>query len=387
LGSSGTHSPIAPALIGWHARHGRHDLPWQRERTPYRVWISEIMLQQTQAATVIAYFERFMQRFPDERSLADAALDEVLHLWSGLGYYARARNLHRAAQRIRELGGRFPERFDDVASLPGVGRSTAGAILALSRGERHPILDGNVRRVLSRYFGLVGDPSSRETIETLWERSERCTPHENVATYTQAIMDLGATVCTRRRPHCAGCPLEAHCRARQTGRQHLIPAPRAARARPSRHTFMLVAAREDGSILLERRPQRGVWGGLWCLPEVDSLVQARAIAEPLLGRARAQAAAPEPVALARIRHAFTHFELTITPLYLECGTPACVMDGADRVWYNPREPARLGLPAPVRALLERLGECESQPLAVSRHATASRRSPPSGEPHRERMET
>lgn len=347
------------------------------------------MLQQTQVATVIPYFERFMQRFPDERALADAPLDEVLHLWSGLGYYARARNLHRAAQRIRELGGRFPERFEDVASLPGVGRSTAGAVLALSRGERHPILDGNVRRVLSRYFALTGDPSSRETIEALWERSERCTPHDDVATYTQAIMDLGATVCTRRRPLCAGCPLEAHCRARQTGRQHLIPAPRAARTRPSRHTFMLVAAREDGSVLLERRPQRGVWGGLWCLPEIDSLAGARAFAERVvgLGPSDGETAAPEPVPLAQIRHAFTHFELAITPLYLECGAPACVMDTADRVWYNTREPVPLGLPAPVRTLLERLSGSQSQPEIPSPDASAPERSSLNGARRRERMET
>jgi len=345
------------------------------------------MLQQTQVATVIAYFERFMQRFPDERALADASLDDVLHVWSGLGYYARARNLHRAAQRIRELGGSFPERFEDVASLPGVGRSTAGAILALSRGERHAILDGNVRRVLSRYFALTGDPSTREMIDALWERSERCTPHDDVAIYTQAIMDLGATVCTRHRPHCAGCPLEAHCRARQSGRQHLIPAPRAARPRPSRHTFMLVVAREDGSVLLERRPQRGVWGALWCLPQIDSLAAARALAESLLGVALGESALPEPVPLAQIRHAFTHFELTITPLYLECTAPSSVMAGENRVWYNPGEPAQLGLPAPVRSLLERLSGSDSQREIACRDAALRERSAGSNVKGGERMET
>ena len=312
------------------------------------------MLQQTQVATVIPYYERFMQRFPDELALAEAPLDAVLHLWSGLGYYARARNLHRAAQRIRELGGRFPEALADVASLPGIGRSTAGAILALSRGERHPILDGNVRRVLSRYFAIAGDPSSRATVEALWERSERCTPHQDAATYTQAIMDLGATVCMRRRPHCAGCPLEAGCRARQSGRQHLIPAPRALRRRPSRHTFMLVAVREDGSVLLERRPQRGVWGGLWCLPEFGSTAAARAFAEDLESSGGRGRTAPEPARLAEIRHAFTHFELTITPLYLECSPVPDPGDVPDRIWCDPREPGPLGMPAPVRALLERL---------------------------------
>ncbi|MGB6449305.1 MAG: A/G-specific adenine glycosylase [Steroidobacteraceae bacterium] len=352
MGSEDTRgSPIARALLDWHARHGRHDLPWQRDRTPYRVWVSEIMLQQTQVATVIPYFERFMRHFPDVRALADASIDEVLHLWSGLGYYARGRNLHRAAVRIRdELSGRFPERFDDIASLPGIGRSTAGAILALSCGERHPILDGNVKRVLCRYFGLKGDPSSRAMSERLWEHAERCTPSSEVSTYTQAIMDLGATVCTRRRPLCAGCPLEARCVARQTGRQHEIPAPRAARSRGSRHTFMLVAEREDGSVLLTRRPQHGVWGGLWCLPEFDATTDAGAFA----ARALAQAAGIEPSPLAQIRHTFTHFDLTITPLYLQCAGPAGVMEEPDAVWYNPREPAPVGLPAPVRSLLDHL---------------------------------
>ncbi len=361
-------SPIAQALIDWHACHGRHDLPWQRDRTPYRVWVSEIMLQQTQVATVIPYFERFMQRFPDARALADASLDEVLRLWSGLGYYARARNLHRAALCIRdEHGGSFPEGFDDIASLPGIGRSTAGAILALSRGERFPILDGNVKRVLCRYFALKGDVSSRALNEQLWERAERCTPRSEVATYTQAIMDLGATVCTRRKPHCAGCPLEPRCIARQTGRQHEIPAPRAARSRGSKHTFMLVAERNDGSVLLMRRPQHGVWGGLWCLPEFSASEEASAFA----ARALSHAADIEPSPLAQIRHAFTHFDLTITPLYLQCAGPAGVAEGSvgpaeestgaaedsDAVWYNPREPAPVGLPAPVRSLLDQLSGC------------------------------
>ncbi|MGH8260068.1 MAG: A/G-specific adenine glycosylase, partial [Steroidobacteraceae bacterium] len=185
-------TPFAEALLRWHARHGRHDLPWQIDRTPYRVWVSEIMLQQTQVATVIPYFARFMERFPGVTALADASVDEVLHLWSGLGYYARARNLHRAARVVRDsLGGRFPDDFAAIAGLPGIGRSTAGAILALSRGARHPILDGNVRRVLSRYFGIGGDPSSRAVVEQLWVRADQCTPQAHIATYTQAIMDLG----------------------------------------------------------------------------------------------------------------------------------------------------------------------------------------------------
>ena len=344
-------SPIAAALIEWHARQGRHDLPWQRDRTPYRVWVSEIMLQQTQVATVIPYYNRFMERFPDVCSLADAPLDDVLHLWAGLGYYARARNLHRAAVRIRDVyGGRFPERFEDIAGLPGIGRSTAGAILALSRGERFPILDGNVKRVLSRYFGVTDEPSNGTTAR-LWRLSERCTPHRRVDVYTQAIMDLGATVCTRRKPLCAYCPLADGCFARRTGRQHEIPAPRRIRARSSRHVFMLIAMREDGSVFLERRAESGVWGGLWCLPEFDTAHAAHLFAERSFRQARL-----EPQPLAKVEHAFTHFDLVITPLLAHCTGPAGIMDDARGVWYNARQPARIGLPAPIRTLLERLAD-------------------------------
>jgi len=356
-------SPIAHALIAWHSRCGRHDLPWQHDRTPYRVWLSEIMLQQTQVATVIPYFERFIQRFPDESALAAASLDEVLHLWSGLGYYARARNLHRAAGRIRdEFGGRFPTEFARLASLPGIGRSTAGAILALSGGERHAILDGNAKRVLARYFNVAGDPSSPSVMEPLWERAEQCTPHEEVATYTQAIMDLGATLCTRRQPRCAECPLAEGCGARLAGCQESIPAPRARPPRASRHAFMLVAALEDGSVFLTRRPPLGVWGGLWCLPEFSESAAASAFARRTFGQIRR-----DPTALPALRHAFTHFDLTITPIYLECSPPAGRVRefdrdepppgalGTDFVWYNPRRPAPVGLPAPVRLLLDGLG--------------------------------
>jgi len=208
---------IGPALVAWHADSGRHDLPWQKDRTPYRVWISEIMLQQTQVSTVIPYFERFMHRFPDVTALADAPIDEVLHLWTGLGYYARARNLHAAAKRIRdEFGGRFPRDFEAVTSLPGIGRSTAGAILSLALDQRHAILDGNVKRVLARVFGIEGSPAERRVEQQLWQLAEACTPSQGSAIYTQAIMDLGATVCTRRRPICALCPLAPGCVARNT---------------------------------------------------------------------------------------------------------------------------------------------------------------------------
>ncbi|MGH8208834.1 MAG: A/G-specific adenine glycosylase [Steroidobacteraceae bacterium] len=346
---------VAVALIAWHARQGRHDLPWQSDRTPYRVWVSEIMLQQTQVTTVIPYYTRFMQRFPHVRALADAPMDDVLHLWTGLGYYARARNMHRSAVLVREeFGGEFPDTFEALASLPGIGRSTAGAILALSQGQRYPIMDGNVKRVLSRYFGIAGSAMQRVVSDRLWQLAEACTPRERVDIYTQAIMDLGATVCTRRKPLCAYCPLadmgplSESCVARLTGRQHELPSPRPARERRARKVFMLVAMREDGSVLLERRPESGVWGGLWCLPEFDTATVARSYMQSL------QPVQGEPRALGCIEHAFTHFDLLITPLLARCAGSAGVMDGTQNVWYNIRAPARVGLPAPVKTLLEQL---------------------------------
>ena len=238
---------FAPALVAWHQRHGRHDLPWQRDPTPYRVWVSEIMLQQTQVATVIGYFDRFMARFPDLRTLAAAPLDEVLHLWSGLGYYSRARNLHRTAQLVAaDCDGELPADAAALATLPGIGRSTAAAIRALSAGERAVILDGNVRRVLARVFSVTGFTTQRAVEKRLWDLAEACTPRLDVAAYTQAIMDLGATICVRRRPLCAVCPLAAACGARRNGQQHEIPAPRPRAVRRTRAVVMLLAQLQDG---------------------------------------------------------------------------------------------------------------------------------------------
>jgi A/G-specific adenine glycosylase len=343
---------FAQALIAWQASHGRHDLPWQQERTPYRVWVSEIMLQQTQVATVIDYFERFMARFPDPAHLAAASIDEVLHLWTGLGYYARGRNLHRAAMRIREeFGGEFPTRFEDVESLPGIGRSTAGAILALSQGQRFAIMDGNVRRVLSRWFGIDGDPTERATTNLLWRRAEECTPQRQVDIYTQAIMDMGATLCTRRNPLCMHCPVADQCVARVTGRQHELPAAKPKRAqRRIRHTHMVLAQRADGSVFLRQRPPAGIWGGLWAAPVFDSEAEALGFAAENVGG--------EPLELAAIEHTFTHFDLTITPWLVRCSGAvpgiSAVMDAPDGLWYNAREPASVGLPAPMKSLLERI---------------------------------
>lgn len=310
------------------------------------------MLQQTQVVTVIPYFERFMARFPDVVALADAPVDEVLHLWTGLGYYARARNLHRAAQRVRdEHDGIFPTTFDAVADLPGVGRSTAGAILALSTRQRYAIVDGNVRRVLARLFGIEGRAGERAFENALWAHAERETPQDDVDVYTQAIMDLGATVCVRRNPECLLCPLAEGCVARLSGRQHELPAPRKARTRPQRDVVMLFLHREDGSVWLTRRPARGIWGGLWSPPEFADIAAADAA---LCGAAEGRELPP-------VDHAFTHFDLRIQPLLLAAPREW----SGEGLWYNPRDPARIGLPAPVASLLDAFHEIlensDSQP--------------------------
>lgn len=348
---------IAPRLLAWHAKAGRHDLPWQkhpdRESTPYRVWVSEIMLQQTQVATVIPYYERFMARFPDARALADAPIDEVLHLWTGLGYYARARNLHRAAQIIRDQhGGRFPRTLEQAIDLPGIGRSTAGAILAISTGARHPILDGNVKRVLARHYAVGGAIDENATLDSLWNLADEDTPAEGVAIYTQAIMDLGATLCTRSNPRCDACPIGEDCRARIEGRQAELPAGKRRRAaRKQRHAIMLVA-RRDSEVLLVQRPSTGIWGGLWCLPEFTDRDAAESFAASALDKATlADAALPD------IEHSFTHFDLVITPLEARCRGDARVREGKS-LWYDLAEPARVGLPAPIKTLLGSLLENE-----------------------------
>lgn len=341
---------LAPPLLAWHAHSGRHDLPWQQHISAYRVWVSEVMLQQTQVATVIPYFERFMARFPDVAALARAPLDVVLHHWSGLGYYSRARNLHRAAQRVvADFTGELPTDLDALQSLPGIGRSTAGAILALTLGKRLPILDGNVRRVLARYFALHGAPGVAAIERQFWALAEASTPQHEVAIYTQAIMDLGATVCVRRRPVCKVCPLQGECVAHLSGQEHALPTPRARAARPVRQVVMLLARRTDGAVLLERRPEQGIWGGLWCLPEFQSGEDARAF-----GAQRLLRSAFEPGFRATLRHAFTHFELEISPLMARCEGFAGVRDSPPSLWFDPAHPADVGLPAPVSALLAAL---------------------------------
>lgn len=339
---------LAGPLLAWHEHHGRHDLPWQIDPSPYRVWISEVMLQQTQVATVIPYFERFIGRFPTIDRLAAAEQDEVLALWSGLGYYARARNLHRAARVVMEAhGGRFPETLEAAMTLPGIGRSTAGAILALACGQRHPILDGNAKRVLCRYFGIEGWPGRSATERQLWSLAEEQTPDCQTARYTQAIMDLGATVCRRGKPDCGRCPLAYTCIARLHDRQSELPAPRPRRSRPTRQIAMLLLLDDEDRVLLLRRPPSGVWGGLWSLPEIprgdDPVGWCR---EVLACGARPRSD------LAPVKHGFTHFELDILPRVLDLeAPPGRVMDADDWLWYNPRAPHQIGLPAVVDRLL------------------------------------
>ncbi len=343
---------FAPRLLAWFDVHGRHDLPWQQPRTPYRVWVSEVMLQQTQVATVIPYFERFLARFPDARALSDAPIDEVLHLWSGLGYYARARNLHRAARILcEEYAGELPLGVAALESLPGVGRSTAAAIAALSRDERHAILDGNVKRVLARWGGVEGYPGEATVAARLWALSDAVTPPTRCADFVQAIMDLGATLCTRARPACERCPIAEDCVARRTSRVGELPGPRPRRERPSRSVYWLVV-RRGAEVLLERRPEAGVWGGLWGFPEFASRALAEAAWQSAAARGeRAGSLREAPV----IDHAFTHFDLRITPLVAESPAPgSAIAADAAQQWYNSSTPARLGLATPVAALLDEL---------------------------------
>lgn len=341
---------FASRLLAWHDRHGRNDLPWQHPRTPYRVWIAEVMLQQTQVSAVMRYFERFMGRFPDVHSLARADSDAVMEYWAGLGYYARARNLHAAARMlVDDHAGKLPDDLDALMALPGIGRSTAGAILAQAFGLRAPILDGNAKRVLARHQAVDGAPGQSGFEKTLWHLAERRTPYRRLADYTQAIMDLGATVCVKSKPNCADCPVKDDCRARAQGRQAQIPAPRRRAKRPLHTRRMLLLRRADGRILFERRPPAGIWGGLWALPEVPDGQCATAYCRQRLG------IEPDRVReLPSIRHGLTHFELLIKPVEMQAGEQVGIMDDAGRNWYAKAHPPPL--PAPIAKLICKLGD-------------------------------
>jgi A/G-specific adenine glycosylase len=342
---------FAARVLRWYDRHGRRDLPWQHSGDPYRVWVSEIMLQQTQVQTVIPYYQRFVHRFPDVASLAAAGLDEVLQHWSGLGYYARARNLHHAAEIIRDrYGGRFPETIEAVSELPGVGRSTAGAILALTFGQRHAILDGNVKRVLARHAAVDGWPGRTAVARQLWELAEARTPMARVGDYTQAMMDLGATLCTRSRPACAMCPVQGDCAALARGEVERFPGSKPKKEKPRRTTTMVLAV-ADGAVYLERRPAAGIWGGLWSLPEVSDVGDWCA--------ERLDATAVSTESWGTLRHSFSHYDLDIAPVVVRIDAASSkVADSDDSTWYRPGDAPPGGIAAPVRKLIDTLNDTD-----------------------------
>jgi A/G-specific adenine glycosylase len=340
---------FAHHIVAWQRRHGRHHLPWQNTTDPYRIWLSEIMLQQTQVATAIGYYGRFLARFPDVAALAAAEPDAVMSSWAGLGYYARARNLHKCAQTIvREWGGRFPLTAEAIATLPGIGPSTAAAIAAFAYGEAAPIMDGNVKRVFTRYFGIEGDPARREVEQQLWRQAHvevqpTLAGQVNMPAYTQGLMDLGALVCTRRQPACERCPVAAQCVAALEGRQHSLPTPRTKRVLPTRETRLLVCV-DNSHVLLTLRPSPGIWGGLWSLPECSINT------DPTLAASALGLTATKHLALATFEHVFTHFRLRIEPWLLS--VPMRHQAQAPMRWIAHNSLDQVGLPAPVKKLLD-----------------------------------
>ncbi len=340
---------FARRLVAWQRTHGRHDLPWQRTRDPYRIWLSEIMLQQTQVATVIPYYERFLAAFPDVRALAAASEDRVLEHWSGLGYYRRAHHLHAAAKAIvAEHHGAFPRDVDTLATLPGIGRTTASAIAAFAFGARAAILDGNVKRVLARHRGIAGYPGAPKTEGELWRIADSLLPERDIESYTQALMDLGATICTRSAPRCGDCPVAGDCVARVEERIATLPSPRPRKALPQRAVRALVIERA-GTILFEKRPAAGIWGGLWSLPEAGVEVD-------VVAHCRARFAAKVAVGdeLAPIEHAFTHYRLTILPQRVAVRSWPPRAESPGLLWLTRDDALAAALPAPIRKLLRSL---------------------------------
>lgn len=359
---------FSKAVLAWYDKHGRKHLPWQQDISPYRVWLSEIMLQQTQVTTVIPYFERFIARFPDVRSLAQAPVDDVLHLWTGLGYYARARNLHRCAQMVvNEYGGEFPGTVEALSDLPGIGRSTAGAIVSIAFKKRAAILDGNVKRVLARHQAIAGWPGETATLRELWEVAERFTPARRANHYTQAMMDMGATLCTRSRPACERCPVQFDCVAYGQGNVLDYPGKKNRKPLPEKSVQMVMVRNPAGDLFLEQRPGTGIWGGLWSFPEVASDEDASAWVQDKLGA----------VANTEIwdswRHTFSHYHLDITPVLVQLKkTPAAVAE-KKAVWFNPLAPQALGLAAPVKKLLDKIAEADPRQAPVGGRKKAVRR--------------
>lgn len=336
-------------VLNWFHEHGRKHLPWQKNKTPYRVWLSEIMLQQTQVTTVIPYFEQFIKKFPDLLSLASAKEDEVLHLWAGLGYYSRARNLHRAAIMVKEKwNGIFPSSREELISLPGIGESTAGAILSLAFQQSAPILDGNVKRVLAR-FHAIRDPINEKEIEKkLWKFATQYTPKKDVASYTQAMMDLGATLCTPKNPQCHRCPLKSRCAAKHEGIAEILPLKKPKKILPiKRRTFLIIQCNEF--VLLEKRTSKGIWGGLFSLPEIADLPDKKKI--QLFCREYFGISAKTFSTILPFRHTFTHYHLDIHPVIVEIKALPTFLAKEKQIWYNLHSPEAFGLPKPVQLIL------------------------------------
>ena len=340
---------FAQQLIRWQTVHGRHNLPWQNTRDAYRIWLSEIMLQQTQVGTVIAYYQAFLMRFPDIASLASASQDDVLAMWSGLGYYSRARNLHAAAKLVMTRhNGVFPAGVDDIVSLPGIGRSTAAAIAVFAFGTRNAILDGNVKRVLTRHFGVTGYPGEKKVETALWQLADSLLPNCEVSIYTQALMDLGATLCTRSRPTCDGCPVSRSCSALASNQVTDLPTPRPKKATPQKTTRMLIL-RRAGDILLEKRPPSGIWGGLWSLPETAMDTDVATHCRTRFGMETTAAGS-----LPELKHTFTHFRLRIAPQLLDVIHLLPRAEQTGQLWLAPRAALSAAIPTPVRKLLQQL---------------------------------
>ena len=342
-----TKDQFSDAVLSWFDLHGRHDLPWQQSKQAYPTWISEIMLQQTQVSTVIPYFQRFIEKFPDVFTLAAADIDEVLHLWTGLGYYARARNLHRAAnQVVDQYQGEFPLSVPELEALSGIGKSTAGAILSISSNRRAAILDGNVKRVLARFYAVEGWSGKADVAKQLWQFAEHNTPYTRAGDYTQAMMDMGATLCTRSKPKCNYCPLLSGCSAQAQDKVSEFPHSKPKKTLPVRQTLMLIIENQYSEKLLYQRPPSGLWGGLWSLPQVADLrdVQAECGLDIDINAA---------VYLTPVRHTFSHFHLDITPVRVSLKTDSQhIMEALPTLWYNSAQPAEVGLAAPVKKLLQ-----------------------------------
>jgi len=349
-------------LLNWFDLYGRKDLPWQQNKTPYRVWVSEIMLQQTQVSSVIGYYQGFMSRFPRLEILANAEQDEVLHHWAGLGYYARARNLLKSAKIIQhELNGCFPNTLDKMIALPGIGRSTAGAILSIAFNQRVAILDGNVKRVLCRYRAIPTWPGDKQTEDALWQLADTLTPSERVSDYTQAIMDLGATLCRRSKPNCLNCPLASDCQALAQDLQNALPVSRPKKNIPLKHTWMVHIESDDGYILLEKRPPSGIWGGLYSLPELDSKLALSSIAGHCSERFGSHCnTATEQTSFI---HTFSHYKLNIKPVTLRTTTPPRQIRNNDNYrWIRRAKIKELGMPSPVFKYLQQMIQPTIRPV-------------------------